>query len=459
MLQNKSTKNKSKKDEEKQSLRELADEIYHNVFGGNLLYFEGSFYIYAGGYWRKQDNFRTVQKVVMQECKSLSHTAATQIAEMLSILHEVDEMKSPAGMQHNLLAFQNGTLDLATMELINHDPAHNLRTGFDFDWKPEAGYQLWLNTLADIFEYDEDAEQRMDFVQEFFGYCLTEDVSQHAFLWLVGKGSNGKSLILKVLTAMLGERNVSNAKLERLSHTFARAQLQGKLVNISAEMSANATVADGYLKEIVSGDRIEAEHKNRPPFSFTPVVKLVCATNALPRLLDVSDGFFRRAIILELTRQFSEDDRTIDLDVQIVESELPGIVAWAVEGLNRMRLRGKFDVPPSAKLVAEGYRKESDHVLSFVLDYCSPDERGSLPSDLFEAYRDYARANNFTHFNINTFGKRLAGAGVEKRHSNGHEYWKLLPNMTKRIELDAKEIAKIKGDRAVAEEEFFQRQK
>ncbi len=112
-------------------------------------------------------------------------------------------------------------------------------------------------------------------------------------------------------------------------------------------MGAQATIADSYLKEIVSGDVIEAERKFRDSFSFWPTVKLVGSTNHLPRLLDLSDGFFRRPMILQFNRQFLDGERDPNLKDKLV-AELPGILAWAVQGLKNLRKRGYFVIPKSS---------------------------------------------------------------------------------------------------------------
>ncbi len=143
---------------------------------------------------------------------------------------------------------------------------------------------------------------------------------------MVGAGGNGKSVLLTTLTHLVGRSNVSNAHVERLGDKFVRAELEGKLINISAEMSANATISDGYLKSIVAGDEIEAERKFKPSFSFRPYVRLIGATNHLPRLRDLSEGFFRRAIILGFNRQFSEAEQDHSLEAKL-DAELPGILA------------------------------------------------------------------------------------------------------------------------------------
>jgi putative DNA primase/helicase len=54
---------------------------------------------------------------------------------------------------------------------------------------------------------------------------------------------------------------------------------------------------------------IEGERKFPPSFSFKPFVRLIVATNELPRLLDASDGLFRRVIILKFNRRFTDAEQ------------------------------------------------------------------------------------------------------------------------------------------------------
>jgi phage/plasmid-associated DNA primase len=84
-------------------------------------------------------------------------------------------------------------------------------------------------------------------------------------------------------------------------------------------------------------------------------------------------------------------------------------------------------LPPSAVKAAASYRQDSDHVLSFIKEECQPSERGVKPSALFDVYKRYAADNRFGTLSSNTFGKRLAAAGIKKRKSDGSEYWLLEP--------------------------------
>jgi putative DNA primase/helicase len=184
-------------------------------------------------------------------------------------------------------------------------------------------------------------------------------------------------------------------------------------------MSASATMADSYLKAIVSGDTVQAERKYQSPFSFKPFVKLIAATNHLPRLLDLSEGFFRRAIILTFNAHFSEEKKDPRLEQKLV-AELPGILVWAVKGLERLRSSERFTSMPSSIEALAQYRTDSDTEKLFANECLEPVAQGGiLPSVIYTGYADWCRKNGFAAKASNRFGHRLTELGYNTRRAGG----------------------------------------
>jgi putative DNA primase/helicase len=408
----------------KECPRKLAEEVLRSMFHGQLKYFNYEFNAYGQGYWKPQSRKVDIEKRIMESYKALSIGVVKQIVENLEALTIVTDISPTRVDGGRLLCLNNGTLDLTTGELLDHDPGHNLVNKMDVDWSPTATAPIFYQALSDIFRDDDDRDVRIEFVQEWFGYCLIPDISQHKFLWLVGSGGNGKSVILNTLAALIGKENVSYAMLERMGKPSVRAELQGKLCNISHEMSSDATIADGYLKAIVAGDWVEAERKFQPSFSYQPFVRIVAATNSLPYLKDTTDGFFRRAIILELTRKFTGKEVDKHLQEKIL-AELDGILVFAVQGLQRLLKRDEFVILESAIRMANKYRDESDSVRYFVKEACTPYAKGTKPAALYEQYQRFAARFRFPALNLIKFGKQLTALGIESRDSNGSKFWQL----------------------------------
>ncbi|MBW8067919.1 MAG: hypothetical protein GJU73_10830 [Ferrovum sp.] len=398
--------------------------IVHDHFGGNIMFVNGSFLGYEHGAWSALDEMAEVSGVIARHFGKNADTGI--VFGTLGLVKVFQARKyEDSTPDLNLICLNNGTLNTSTYELLDHRPEHHLRCKLSVQWDPEAQCPRWLQFLDDVFVCDADKAQKILFVQEWFGYCLTPDNSQHKFVWMVGSGGNGKSVLLTTLTHLVGRSNVSNAHIERLGDKFVRAELEDKLINISAEMSANATLSDGYLKSIVAGDEIEAERKFKPSFSFRPYVRLIGATNHLPRLRDLSEGFFRRAIILGFNRQFSETEQDHALEAKL-DAELPGILVWALNGLKSLRNRGRLGIPPSSVATLNQYRHESDTEKMFIEEclLISTDNSGrTSPSELYEIYTAWCRSNGYMARNKVNFGKRLAELGIEKHRSGGKDYW------------------------------------
>jgi putative DNA primase/helicase len=387
-------------------------------FPEGVVYFNSSFYAYQHGYWRQLDEQTEMRSTIAKYLGE--HAKLSLISDLLNLTRDF-QSKSSDYIQPNrdLICLANGALDTKTGNLIEHNPSHYLRTKSNIEWTPDARCDRWLQFLDEIFANDTDKSEKIAFVQKWIGYCLTTDNSQHKFVWMVGSGGNGKSVLLAILSHLVGSENITNAAIEELGKTFVRAELEGKLVNISSEMSASATMADSYLKAIVSGDTVQAERKYQSPFSFKPFVKLIAATNHLPRLLDLSEGFFRRAIILTFNAHFSEEKKDPRLEQKLV-AELPGILVWAVKGLERLRSSERFTSMPSSIEALAQYRTDSDTEKLFANECLEPVAQGGiLPSVIYTGYADWCRKNGFAAKASNRFGHRLTELGYNTRRAGG----------------------------------------
>lgn len=403
---------------------EFAIAFANQSYGGKIASVSGQILAYSEGCWVALDEANDIKRPILRMPGVRGKASRVNaILDALKIEYSNKlgrfERKSP------LICLKNGTLNPVTGELLAHAEDHYLSNRLEIAFDQEATCELWLQTLNEIFAPDADKDQKIQLLQEFLGYCLIPDTRQHKFLWMVGAGGNGKSLILAVLNAVIGKANISHAQIERLQDKFVRAELQGMLVNISSEMSAQATISDGYLKQIVAGDIIEAERKYERSFSFKPYARLIGATNVLPRLLDHSDGFFRRAIILRLNRQFTEAEQDKQRESRLM-AELPGILNWCIAGLQNLLERSHFIIPTSAQAEVDGYRVNSDPVRQFAeeqLQPCLDKNDWVRSSDLYQAYREWSGANGYMIMAINQFTERLSSIGYRKKRLNDGRYW------------------------------------
>ncbi|AIY39886.1 Zn-finger [Collimonas arenae] len=412
----------------KKEALELAVEFAMTNHGDHVAWFNNQMVAYKAGYWKPLNLDVSVKKPILEAIvasgdSKVSASDVNRIVELVKIKYaampEKFERNSP------FICLNNGTLNPVTGELLPHSVDHYLTNKLNVTYDATLSCSLWLQTLDEIFSPDADKVGKIQLLQEYIGYCLIPDTRFHRFLWLVGAGGNGKSLILEMITALIGKVNISYAPIERLEEKFVRAELQGKLINMSSEMSARATVADGYLKQITAGDIIEAERKNEKPFSFKPYSRLIGATNALPRLLDHSDGFFRRAMIVRFNRQFKLEEQDKQRGVKLM-AELPGILNWAVTGLQNLLQRGEFVMPQSSQDEVAQYRVNSDPVRQFAEEFLRPVEdskRWVSSGALYESYKAWNNDNGYKALASNQFAERLGSIGFKKERDKNGRYW------------------------------------
>jgi putative DNA primase/helicase len=91
-------------------------------------------------------------------------------------------------------------------------------------------------------------------------------------------------------------------------------------------------------------------------------------TNEFPKLSDASGALASRMLLLRLIRSFygQEDQGLTDR----LLAERPGILRWAIAGLQRLTQRGHFDQPPSGRELLSQLEDLASPVSAFVSECC-----------------------------------------------------------------------------------------
>lgn len=404
------------------SARNDVKEFLLEYYPGGLVYLHNTFLAYKNGYWSAQLDHHDVQTKITKYFGP--NAKVPDVREMFQMLRLTCSVKSEDFKPDtNYVCFENGALDMMTFELVPHSPHHHLRSGRPAVWDESAKSPVFEKFLHDIFRDDKDRDEKMQFVLEWMGLCLVPDTSYEKFVVCVGEGGNGKSVLLKLMSELLGHENVYSAPIQRLGSRRALAELDGKLLLTSSEINENTVMDDGILKQIVSGDTVEAERKYEHPFTYTPVARIMLATNHLPKLRDVTHAFFRRLVMLRFNRNFTADEMDMNLTDKL-KGELSGIFTMAVNGLRSLRKRGQFVVPASSMEASDEYRKNSDVVKLFADDVLqATEDRGMRPAAVYELYLKWCKSHGAKAENNINLGKQLKRLGFNKARSNGKDYW------------------------------------
>lgn len=307
--------------------------------------------------------------------------------------------------RHEWICCQNGMFHLMECQLKAHDPDY-LAThilGIDADPDQAIPCTRWKQFLEETVQTPAVINQ----VQEFFGYCLIRDVRFAKAMFLIGPGSDGKSTMIHILRCLVGADNTASVSFEDLEDQFHRASLFGKMLNISSEIST-AALQSSFFKAIVTGDPISASYKHKTPFSFKPYAKLITSSNNIPRVLDTTDGFYRRILPIRFKRQFFEGENADPWLEGKLEKELSGIFQWAVMGLHRLLKQGTFTRSTETDRLLLEFRRSNNPVLAFLQDCCEMKEYAETEKTmLYNSYLKYCREDGYRPLSKGNFFREL----------------------------------------------------
>ena len=162
---------------------------------------------------------------------------------------------------------------------------------------------------------------------------------------------------------------------------------------------------------MIAGEKIAVDRKHRDPVSIRLRGKWLVLGNHLPAVSDHSPGFWRRWDLVPFAVTIPERERDPLLAEAIIRTGLSGVLAWALEELQRLQHRGCFDadVPAAMRAMLHEAKADTNSVGAWV------DDAGvelqitcDTPKDrVFDHYRRWCTANAMREVSVFQFGKRM----------------------------------------------------
>lgn len=324
-----------------EEMTRIANAISSGAMGVSLAHCieEDRFYIYKQGYWQEVYEVELLKEMALHsEFRFVVKHAISKRKQIIENLKILTQRRLELFNVKGYLNFDVGEFDPLSIQMLDHDKNNYSTMRIDYPFDGSAKCPLWEKTLLEIFE---DDVQKVGLLQEFFGYCITPDISHKKALLLLGDTDSGKSTILNIMRLMLGAKNCSSVPLKYLSHPQYTPMMINKFANIDADVAKDAQSYEAEFKIITSGEPISCNQKFVETFEFVPRCKIILAANIFPTITDHSSAFYSRLILIPCNRRFSEQEKNRNLVKQLTE-ELAGIFNWAVAGLRRLNERGMF---------------------------------------------------------------------------------------------------------------------
>lgn len=255
-------------------------------------------------------------------------------------------------------------------------------------------------------------------------------------LLLRGPGGNGKSTLVETLRKVLGDY-AQPVKIEMFITTQNESpgrptpeevDLPGARAMIASEPDPTDELSSKKIKAMTGGDVRPARGLGMPQFLYRPQGVPILSFNRTPRIKGEDEGTRRRLYFIpfevnlrELPTQHQMTPREAEWRLN---SELPGILNWLLDGFRAFRELG-LAPPEEWRSLKEDLLSDSDPVGGFLDNCCAKRTGGRIGTqELFEAYRKWCERTGAQEYAPRTFVRVM----TEKRFTRiktagGRMHW------------------------------------
>jgi putative DNA primase/helicase len=331
-------------DSKKERIYETARWLrrYRNVEIGE----DGDIYAYdeKAGIWRGRED----GDEGMQRLRELLYETLKQDYDSSPLRSVIEHLKAQGrteidtfGTPPQTVAVENGLLELDSGRRLSLQSEHRALWQMPVTYDPNAECPKFKDTLEQWVP-DESTRKTL---QEFVGYALDSSTARfEKMLLLVGPTDSGKTVFLNVIEHLFGPEHAASQSIQYLANQrWGVDKIVGKPINVRHDLDNNVIKRTGMVKELASGNPMNAEAKHGDPYKARPTAKHFFSANQVPQRDSPKDAFYNRWLTIRFTQQIPPGEQNPDLvDELTTSNELSGILNWAIKGYQRLHEQRGF---------------------------------------------------------------------------------------------------------------------
>ena len=319
---------------------------------------------------QSQSIIKNIKKLITNINKP---TLKDEILKDAQLFYIDDEFFKKLNSKNHLIPFKNGVYDLLNKEFrkTKKEDYINLTTGFNYNKKIDnQEVHTFVNNILP------NAAIR-DYVLKKLSECLNADIPNTNFLMFIGDGANGKSQLLNLMKATIGElgEKVEVTLLTRKRNNANEAntekiKLMSKRFAFLSEPEDGEKINIGLLKELTSSEEIVARGLYQDSVSFVMEAKLFLACNELPEIKGEDTALWRRIRVIDFPSRFVDDPK--EENEYMIDRTLPSRMredlSWRQTFMNIL-IDYYFKTVPEpieVKVRTNAYREENSAVYSWL---------------------------------------------------------------------------------------------
>jgi phage/plasmid-associated DNA primase len=279
----------------------------------------------------------------------------------------------------------------------------------------------------------EEREKRITLLQDFAGTTLIDRLPKalKRALVLYGASDTGKSILLRVLSAILADTTISKALAEITGpHSLEEFMFRRPWV-LDEAFDANVWLLSAIVKAIISREPLSINRKNLPLLTTVIVAPCMWGTNHPPAFKESTEAMVNRLLIVALTRVFDKDNPvgvaakalavnpTWEPSDLILDRERAGVFTWMMVGLKRVLERGNFVNTEEGKATLTEMRLNANPVAGFVANCIEYDVDAMISTaDFHAAFTGWRLADhgdekvNFSRASLGRYLSALADPNI-----------------------------------------------
>jgi P4 family phage/plasmid primase-like protien len=381
------------------------------------------YYDDAGIYWvwvrhHHRYEIRDETHIMILIDSSLQWIRDSYLGQNTDMLNRIDTLKSNVKAQIlEAIKRVSRTRRPAEIEWYHvqyHDKIYNLETGESFEASPKwfvtnpIPHKLGEtdNTPKIDKLFQDWAGEKKVLLYELLAFCIVPRYFMSRIFWLVGEGSNGKSVFLRLTDTFIGEENIATTDLDTLIMSkFEKARLHKKLVCTIREIDGKNLEKTSILKNLSGGDKVGIEYKGKNPIQDYLYAKIVIAANVVPNTTDATLGWFRRYVEIKFPNQFKEEK---DVLSDIPAEEYENLARKTFTILRVLIKTRRFTGEGTAEEKREMYESISDPLKKFMETEVEEDPNGQVYCwDFQKTFDGFCEMNGYRKLNERVIGKRV----------------------------------------------------
>jgi P4 family phage/plasmid primase-like protien len=359
----------------------------------------------------------------------------TVMSELYDIC-KINDFEEKLDLNPNLLCCRNGIIDLKKKEFRPAAPNDMCSLSTNIDYDENLDDCVIASEIATFFEQLFPQESQRTYMLEHLASVLFGTTKNQSFNYYLGGGSNGKSLLIELMTEVLGDYKgtvplpLVTQKRASIGGTSSEiVQLRGRRYAVIQEPKKGETLNDGVMKELTGGDPLTARALYKEAITFKPMFTLAICANIKMNINSNDHGVWRRIKLIEFGSKFVDHQRDVcEEDYTFLKNKnlCEKFNSWK-KYLLRILVQIAFDkqgmVSDSVAVAAatERYRLSQDKIGQFIAEMIVPDTEKPVyvvKTVLSKVFKEWFESN----YKYSIKSKELFDRLDEEYDSNAQKY-------------------------------------